>query len=182
MSFGWGGTPDQPTGSASARPGGAGVPDKTTPGGTRRQGTTTASKVQLADVRGKTEAAARQTLTGQGLKPAVVYRADKSATPGTVISTNPGPGTQVTAGQTIEVVVAAAPAGPRNAGVGDCLFGTGAPAGLEVRTGQCQPGDFKVLKRFDGTSDTSKCSGVSGYTHDYFATEPPAFVLCMSRT
>ncbi|GAB3825339.1 LppU/SCO3897 family protein [Dactylosporangium cerinum] len=64
--------------------------------------------------------------------------------------------------------------------MGDCLADSGSPATPALRVVQCGPGVFKVLRRFEGTSDRAKCKGVSGHTHDYFATEPPAFVLCMA--
>ncbi|GAB3825335.1 PASTA domain-containing protein [Dactylosporangium cerinum] len=90
VSGGWGGLPQRPVVSASAGPGSSGALPPSTGG--QRQGTAAAAKVQVPDVRGATEATAKQTLSGKGFKATVSYRSGTSQTPGTVIGTTLVPG------------------------------------------------------------------------------------------
>src|SRR5439155_7423274 len=68
--------------------------------------------------------------------------------------------------------------------VGDCLANQGTNDKPALKKVACKAGVFEVLKRFDGTADVKKCTGVAGYTHNYyFKTDSEAsnFVLCMKQ-
>jgi len=72
--------------------------------------------------------------------------------------------------------------GALNARKGDCLINDGTGDAPKMRKVPCAPGTFEVLKRIDGTSDTSKCADTPGYSHNYYyksTVDALSFVLCM---
>jgi hypothetical protein len=68
--------------------------------------------------------------------------------------------------------------------VGDCLVNEGTNDQPKMRKVSCGKGTFEVLKRFDATTDKSKCDGIPGYTHNYFydsSVDANDFVLCLKQ-
>ena len=69
--------------------------------------------------------------------------------------------------------------------VGDCLVNEGTDDDADMRKVTCTSGAYEVLKRFDGTSDKTKCSGVTASTHTFTHTSSidssSSFVLCMKQ-
>jgi serine/threonine-protein kinase len=65
--------------------------------------------VPVPDVRGATRAAAASRLGAAGLRYRVAEQQARDAAPGTVLATDPAPGTAVTPGSTITLIVATAP-------------------------------------------------------------------------
>ena len=85
-------------------------------------------QVQLTDLKGQTEQAARDALTALGLTPNPSYQETDQAEPGTVISQDPGVG-PVAQHSTVSIVIAQAKA----------VETTAVPSGLEGKTyGQAQ--------------------------------------------
>jgi PASTA domain len=74
--------------------------------------TTAVPRVEVPPVVGLSEAEARQRLADSGLRVSVVRRADPSAEPGTVLSADPPPGTEVALDSVVRLVVAAPSAPP----------------------------------------------------------------------
>jgi hypothetical protein len=68
---------------------------------------------------------------------------------------------------------------------GDCVRITGKSPHLKMLRADCDSAPYKVLKRYSGTSDRSKCRGVSGYTTAFYATNKKytilSYVLCLKR-
>jgi serine/threonine-protein kinase len=67
-------------------------------------------RVAVPGVVGQTRAEAERLVRAAELEPAVTEREDADAEPGTVLEQNPGDGTRVTKGTTVDLVVAKAPA------------------------------------------------------------------------
>ena len=72
-------------------------------------GSSTQSTFALTDVTGKKASAAETTLRAKGLVPGIHNQSSTAAQEGFVISTNPGPGTQVHKGQNITLDVGSGP-------------------------------------------------------------------------
>ena len=69
---------------------------------------------------------------------------------------------------------------------GDCVKISGKPPKLRMNKLDCDDdAPYKVLKRFSGTSDQSKCKSVSGYTTAFYAKSKKytflSYVLCLKR-
>jgi len=68
---------------------------------------------------------------------------------------------------------------------GDCVRITGKSPHLKMLRADCDSAPYKVLKRYSGTSDRTKCRGVSGYTTAFYATNKKytilSYVLCLKR-
>jgi len=66
---------------------------------------------------------------------------------------------------------------------GDCIVNGGTETKPVLRRVPCAANTFEVLRRIDGTSDTSRCSNVVGHTHEYWIkvgnVESSSFVLCV---
>ena len=67
-------------------------------------------RVAVPDVVGRSRDEAERLLREADLEPAVREREDAEAAPGTVLEQDPGAGTRIAKGQTVELVVAQAPA------------------------------------------------------------------------
>lgn len=69
--------------------------------------------------------------------------------------------------------------------IGDCLVNEGTDSDADMRKVTCTSGTYEVLKRFDGTTDKTKCSAVSASTHTFTHTSnvdsSSSFVLCMKQ-
>ncbi|MDN3355323.1 hypothetical protein [Actinomadura sp. DC4] len=68
---------------------------------------------------------------------------------------------------------------------GDCVRITGKSPHLEMHKATCGSAPYKVLKRYSGTADKTRCRGVSGYTTAFWATNKKysflSYVLCLKR-
>jgi hypothetical protein len=68
---------------------------------------------------------------------------------------------------------------------GDCVRVAGKSPHLRMLKADCGSAPYKVLKRFSGTADKTKCRGVSGYTTAFWATNKKysflSYVLCMKH-
>ncbi len=68
---------------------------------------------------------------------------------------------------------------------GDCVKISGKSPKLRMNKLDCSDAPYKVLKRFSGTSDQSKCKSVSGYTTAFYAKSKKytflSYVLCLKR-
>jgi hypothetical protein len=68
---------------------------------------------------------------------------------------------------------------------GDCVRITGKSPHLSMLRADCGSAPYKVLKRYSGTSDKTKCRGVSGYTTAFYATNKKysvlSYVLCLKH-
>jgi hypothetical protein len=74
--------------------------------------------------------------------------------------------------------------GAVNARKGDCLVNNGTDQQPKMAKVSCGPGTYEVLKRIDGTADTSKCQGTPGYQFNYYydnTIDALDFVLCMKK-
>ncbi|MDT0436947.1 MULTISPECIES: LppU/SCO3897 family protein [Streptomyces] len=68
--------------------------------------------------------------------------------------------------------------------VGSCLHNDGTQVKPDLKTVDCSSGDaqFKVVEKFDGTSDDSKCESVQGATISYYQTgNNHDVVLCLNE-
>jgi hypothetical protein len=68
--------------------------------------------------------------------------------------------------------------------VGQCVVNKGTNTQADLQIVPCGKNTFKVLKRFNGTLDSKKCSTVSGYTHYFTYETTPAsddFLLCLKK-
>jgi eukaryotic-like serine/threonine-protein kinase len=101
----------------------------------------------VPDVRGESQSAATSQLTGAGFNVNPTTQTSSSATAGNVISQNPAGGAQATAGSTVTIVVAAAPATVNVPSV------TGDPTGSAFSA--LQSAGFHVVRE---TQDVSKPS------------------------
>jgi hypothetical protein len=68
---------------------------------------------------------------------------------------------------------------------GDCVRISGKSPHLKMFKVECGKAQYKVLKRFSGTSDRSKCHGVPGYTTAFWAKSKKytilSYVLCLKH-
>jgi hypothetical protein len=68
---------------------------------------------------------------------------------------------------------------------GDCVRISGKTPHLKMLRADCDSAPYKVLKRFSGTADKTKCRGVSGYTTAFWATNKKysilSYVLCLKH-
>lgn len=68
---------------------------------------------------------------------------------------------------------------------GDCVRISGKAPDLKMIKSDCGSASYKVLKRFSGTSDRTKCRGVAGYTTAFWARSKKytfmSYVLCLKR-
>jgi hypothetical protein len=68
---------------------------------------------------------------------------------------------------------------------GDCVRITGKAPDLRMLKTSCGSAPYKVLKRFSGTSDQTKCRSVSGYTTAFYARSKKysfrSYVLCLKH-
>jgi hypothetical protein len=67
---------------------------------------------------------------------------------------------------------------------GDCLVNNGTDQQPKMTKVSCGPGTYEVLKRIDGTADTTKCQGTPGYQFNYYydnTIDALDFVLCMKK-
>jgi hypothetical protein len=68
---------------------------------------------------------------------------------------------------------------------GDCVRITGTAPDLQMLRTSCGSAPYKVLKRFSGTSDQTKCRSVSGYTTAFYARNKTysfrSYVLCLKH-
>jgi hypothetical protein len=68
---------------------------------------------------------------------------------------------------------------------GDCVRITGKTPNLKMFRVDCGKAPYKVLKRFSGTSDRTKCRSVSGYTTAFWAKSKKysslSYVLCLKH-
>jgi len=68
---------------------------------------------------------------------------------------------------------------------GDCVRIAGKTPHLRMLKADCDTAPYKVLKRFSGTTDKTKCRAVSGYTTAFWATNKKysflSYVLCMKH-
>jgi hypothetical protein len=74
--------------------------------------------------------------------------------------------------------------GALSAQAGDCLINDGTEATPRMKKVECAAGTFEVVKRIEGTSDVNKCTGVPGYTHNYYyktTADTSSFVLCLKE-
>jgi hypothetical protein len=78
----------------------------------------------------------------------------------------------------------APPTAARAAKAGDCLHIVNGPAGPLVGDATCGPGEYTVVRRFDGTADGRRCSDVLRATLWYRWDGPGTgddFVLCLRQ-
>lgn len=110
---------------------------------------------------------------GDGTPTAHSSTGGKSASPGTSASSSPSP-------------TASAPPSERDfrtANIGDCLVNRGTDKAPELHIVSCSTdGALKVVARFDGTDDSSKCDSVrdSDFKY-YYRHEGTKFVLCFQK-
>jgi hypothetical protein len=68
---------------------------------------------------------------------------------------------------------------------GDCVRITGRSPHLKMLRADCGSAPYKVLKRFSGTSDRTKCRSVPGYTTAFWATSKKytflSYVICLKH-
>lgn len=68
---------------------------------------------------------------------------------------------------------------------GDCVDIKGSAPHLRMLKGDCDSTEYKVLKRFSGTSDRSKCRSISGYTTAFYVSSKKysflQYVICLKR-
>jgi hypothetical protein len=68
---------------------------------------------------------------------------------------------------------------------GDCVKISGRAPHLKMFKTDCDSAQYKVLKRFSGTSDRSKCRSVPGYTTAFYATSKKytflSYVICLKH-
>ena len=68
---------------------------------------------------------------------------------------------------------------------GDCVRITGKSPRLRMFKTDCDKAQYKVLKRFSGTSDRSKCRGVPGYTTAFWSRSKKytflSYVICLKH-
>ncbi|HEY5164608.1 MAG TPA: Stk1 family PASTA domain-containing Ser/Thr kinase [Acidimicrobiia bacterium] len=102
----------------------------------------------VPDVRGESQSAATSQLTGAGFNVNPTTQTSSSATAGNVISQDPAGGAQATAGSTVTIVVAAAPATVNVPSV------TGDPTGSAFSA--LQSAGFHVVRQTRDVSDSSK--------------------------
>jgi hypothetical protein len=120
-----------------------------------------------------------------------VLKDDTKTEAGTDPTTGPSPSGSTTGrpspSATSRQPTTAAPTTPSGGDVrtlkaGDCFINQGTDAAPKIVKVACAAGTFNVLKRIDGTSDKTKCTGTKDYTHDYYyktSSEATSFVLCL---
>jgi hypothetical protein len=68
---------------------------------------------------------------------------------------------------------------------GDCVRISGKAPNLKMFKVDCDRAQYKVLKRFSGTSDQKKCHSVNGYTTAFYAKSEKysflSYVLCLKH-
>jgi hypothetical protein len=68
---------------------------------------------------------------------------------------------------------------------GDCVRITGKAPDLKMFKADCDAAPYKVLKRFSGTSDRTRCHAVRGYTTAFWAKSKKysflSYVLCLKH-
>jgi hypothetical protein len=68
---------------------------------------------------------------------------------------------------------------------GDCVRISGKTPHLKMFRADCDSAPYKVLKRFSGTADRTKCRAVSGYTTAFWAKSKKysflSYVLCLKH-
>jgi hypothetical protein len=68
--------------------------------------------------------------------------------------------------------------------VGQCVVNKGTDANADLQIVSCATNTFKVLARFNGTTDKKKCNSISQFTHYFTYTTTPAtdnFLLCLKK-
>jgi len=71
---------------------------------------------------------------------------------------------------------------PTSITVGQCLVITGPPDAPVVEPGSCDPGNFKVVKRIDGTHNSDVCKGITRWNYFYDTTpDSNDFVACLQK-
>jgi hypothetical protein len=68
--------------------------------------------------------------------------------------------------------------------VGQCVINKGTDANADLQIVPCATNTFKVLARFNGTTDKKKCNSISQFTHYFTYTTTPAtdnFLLCLKK-
>jgi hypothetical protein len=68
---------------------------------------------------------------------------------------------------------------------GDCVRISGKTPHLTMLRADCASAPFKVLKRYSGTADKTRCRGLPGYTTAFWATNKKysilSYVVCLKR-
>lgn len=68
---------------------------------------------------------------------------------------------------------------------GDCVRITGTAPNLQMLRVACGTAPYKVLKRFSGTADKTKCRGVPGFTTVFYAKNTQesflSYVICLKH-
>ncbi|RVU27267.1 hypothetical protein EOT10_08825 [Streptomyces antnestii] len=69
--------------------------------------------------------------------------------------------------------------------VGSCMHNDGSTSAPDLKTVDCSSGDsqYKVIEKFDGTSDVNKCNAVKGNEVSYYQTGGSHdVVLCLKQS
>jgi hypothetical protein len=138
----------------------------------------------VPNLRGMTEQAAREELRRRGFtgETVVALGSDHAVSPGSVLLSDPAAGKTVANTAKIKLVVVRSPLGRGiDAQQGDCVYDYNPASGVDLQQVGCGTASRLVLRRFDGTTDASKCEGIAGFTQHYVLQSGSAkVVLCLS--